>query len=270
MFELGFLEIRHDPQIIDRNDFEQRSARCDKPADADLAIADNAVDRCTYHRAGEIDLGEIEQGLRLGDGGNGSFALSGKDGDAFLLHVHRCRRRYACIRSRSRRVAFIDFGLADEAAAEKFATAVGGFGRQIQLGHVGAPPGLGLPNQGVLKSYLRIDIGHASLCSFDIGDGLREPCAIVPIVDPEQDVARPNGLVVRHFYYRDVTGNLGRERGRVAADIGVVGRCLAARTRPGPSRSATNTAPKPRSTPTIFFLSSCTMMSTRDCGSKPI
>ena len=127
MFDLGFLEVRHDPQIVDRNDIEQGGARRDKPADADLAIADDAADRRTYHGVVEIDLGEIARGLCLRHGGNGSFALSGKDGDALLLGLHRCRcRRHARFGSRSRRIAFIDLGLADGAAADKFAAAVGG------------------------------------------------------------------------------------------------------------------------------------------------
>ena len=42
----------------------------------------------------------------------------------------------------------------------------------------------------MLKLGLGIDIGEAGLGGFDIGYGLREPCAVVPIVDPEQDVAR--------------------------------------------------------------------------------
>ena len=133
-------------------------------------------------------------GLRLRDGGNGGFALGGKNGDALLLCLHRCRRRrHARLGSRSRRVAFIDLGLADGVAADKFAAAVGGLGRQIHLGHGRTSLGFGLPNQGMLKLDIGIDIGEASLGGFDIGHGLRKPCAIVPIVDPEQDVTRSDG-----------------------------------------------------------------------------
>jgi hypothetical protein len=54
-----------------------------------------------YHGVVEIDLGEIACGLCLSHGGNGGFALSGKDRDALLLSLHRRRcRRHACLRSR--------------------------------------------------------------------------------------------------------------------------------------------------------------------------
>ena len=93
MFDLGFLEVRHDPYIVDRNDIEQGGARRDMSADADLAIADDAADWRTYHGAVEIDLGEIACGSRLRDGGNGGFALSVKNSDALLLCLYRCRCR---------------------------------------------------------------------------------------------------------------------------------------------------------------------------------
>ena len=94
----------------------------------------------------------------------------------------------------------------------------------------------GLPYQGVLELGLRIDIGEAGLGGFDIGLGLRKACAVVPIVDPEQDVAGTNGLVVLNLYGRDVARNLRRERGHVAANIGVVGERLV-RTGIDPSAS---------------------------------
>ena len=194
MFDLGFLEVRHDPHIVDRNDVEQGGARRDEPADADLAVADDAADGRTHHGAVEIDLGEIACGPCLRDGGNGGFALGGENGDALLLCLHRCRRgRHARLGSRPRSVAFIDLGLAHGAAANKLAAAVGGLGRKLQLGHGRALLGFGLPNEGMLKLGFGIDIGEASLSGFDIGRRLREPCAVVPIVDPEQDVTRPDG-----------------------------------------------------------------------------
>ncbi len=91
MFDLGFLEIRHQPHIVDRDDIEQGGAWRDQPADADLAVADNAVDWRTHHGVVEIDLSEIARGLCVRHGGNGSFALGGKDGDALLLSLDRCR-----------------------------------------------------------------------------------------------------------------------------------------------------------------------------------
>ncbi|MDT4847211.1 hypothetical protein FQZ97_812600 [compost metagenome] len=153
-----------------------------------------------------------------------------------LLSLYCCGSgRYRRLGSRLSRAAFIYKGLADRVAADKFAAAIMGLGRQIHLGYGRASLGFGLSNQSTLKLGLRIDIGQASLGSADIGHGLRKPCPVVPIVDPEQDVAHPNGLVVLDLYRSDVACNLCGERGDVAADISVVGRGRAARTSHGPS-----------------------------------
>ncbi|MNF18357.1 hypothetical protein D3C80_2223910 [compost metagenome] len=48
----------------------------------------------------------------------------------------------------------------------------------------------------MLMLGLRIDIGQARLRSTDIGHCLRKPCAVVPIVDAEQHITGPDGLVV--------------------------------------------------------------------------
>ena len=135
MLELGFLEIRHDPHIVDRNDIEQGGARRDQPADADLAVADHAVDRCTHDGVVEIDLSEVACGQCLGHRGNGGFALGHQNGDALLLGIDRSRGgRQARLRLRSRRVAFIDLLLPHGAAAKELPAAVGGLDRQIHLG----------------------------------------------------------------------------------------------------------------------------------------
>ncbi|MCY1292121.1 hypothetical protein D9M70_413340 [compost metagenome] len=125
--------------------------------------------------------------------------------------------------------------MADRVAADKFAAAIVGLGRQVHLGHGRSLLGFGLSNDRTLKLGLRIDIGQASLGSFDVGHCLRKPRVVVPIVDPEQDVTLPDGLVVLNLYGSDITGNLCGERGDVSADISVVGRGLAARTSDDPS-----------------------------------
>ncbi|MET4686439.1 hypothetical protein ABIA13_000884 [Sinorhizobium fredii] len=126
-------------------------------------------------------------------------------------------------------------GLADGVAADQFAAALVGLGRQVELGRRRPALGFGLADQGMLKLGLGIDIDAARFGRLDIGDRLRQPGAVVAIVDAEQHVTGPDGLVVVDLDRRDVAGNLRGERGDVAAHIGVVGRCRAARTSPGPS-----------------------------------
>jgi len=55
-----------------------------------------------------------------------------------------------------------------------------------------------------------------------IGLGLRELCPIVPVVDAEQDVTRPHRLIVLDLDSDDIAADLGRKRGDVTADIGIV------------------------------------------------
>jgi hypothetical protein len=75
------------------------------------------------------------------------------------------------------------------------------------------PLRFGQSNLGVLKFGFRIDISETSLCGVDIGHTLRKPCATNPIVDPEQDITRLDGLVVVSIYGRDAPCNLWSERG---------------------------------------------------------
>jgi hypothetical protein len=107
-------------------------------------------------------------------------------------------------------------------------TAVGGLGREIQIGLGRALLCFGLPDESLLKLRFRLDIGEAGLGCFDIGDSLRQPGAVIPVVDPEQDIACMDSLIVLDLHRRDIAPDLRRERGHVSANIGVVGRCRAA------------------------------------------
>jgi hypothetical protein len=89
-FDLGFLEIRDNPHVVERDDIEQGGSGRDKPTDADLAIAHNAADRRTHHSIIEIDSGEITRGPRLCDASNRGLSLGGKDSDTLLLGFYRC------------------------------------------------------------------------------------------------------------------------------------------------------------------------------------
>jgi hypothetical protein len=91
-------------------------------------------------------LGEIACGLCLRHGGNGSFALTGKDSDVLLLGLHRCRRRrHARLGSRSRRVAFIDLGLG---ISSGLVGTMPNWTHLIDISRVPLPPGSPSPNCG--------------------------------------------------------------------------------------------------------------------------
>src|SRR5262249_52391098 len=108
-----------------RNDIEQGGAGRDKAADADLAVADNTVDRRMHDGVVEIDLSEVACGPCLRHSSYSSFALAGEDGDPLPLGLPRCRRCGDDRPSfRQRRVAFIDLCLADGIGADEFAATV--------------------------------------------------------------------------------------------------------------------------------------------------
>src|SRR3546814_10245218 len=65
MLELRLLEIRDHIKIGDGNDIEQRGAGRHEPADAHLAIADDARDRRPNASIVKIDLRELPRSLRL-------------------------------------------------------------------------------------------------------------------------------------------------------------------------------------------------------------
>jgi len=195
--DLRFLEVGDDPDIVDGYEIEQRGARRDKPADADLPVSDDAVDRSADHSIVEVDPSQFAGRPRLVDGSHGGFALGGKNGDTLLLGLgRRLGSGHGGFGPGPRGVAFIDRGLADRMAADKLATPVGCLRRQRQFGLGRQFLRLHLSHQRMLKLDLGIDIGQPGQRSLDGGTRLREPGAIIPFVDPEQDVACLHDLIV--------------------------------------------------------------------------
>lgn len=136
VLDLGFLEVRHDPQIVDRHDVEHGDAKGDKPSDPDLAIADDTGHGCMDDRAVEVDPGEITGGLGLSDGGDSGLPLGAEHRDTLVLGLDCCGGgRQARLGTRTRGVALVDLRLADRAAADELAATVGHPRRQVQFRH---------------------------------------------------------------------------------------------------------------------------------------
>ena len=104
----------------------------------------------------------------------------------------------------------------------EFAAAIAGPGGKGQFGDDRTALCLGLADQRVLELNLGIDVREPRTGGVDIRRGLRNPGAIVPVVDPEQNVACLDDLVIRNFDDSHVTGDLRRQRGEVSAHISVV------------------------------------------------
>src|SRR3546814_20480491 len=79
MLELRLLEIRDHIKIGDGNDIEQRGAGRHEPADAHLAIADDARDRRPNDSIAKIDLRALPRSLRLRERSEGPPALRAQE-----------------------------------------------------------------------------------------------------------------------------------------------------------------------------------------------
>ncbi|MNQ51606.1 hypothetical protein D3C85_655930 [compost metagenome] len=102
------------------------------------------------------------------------------------------------------------------------------FVRQLHLCRGRASLSFSLANQGSLQFAFRPGILQPRFRGLHIGRRLGEMCAIVPVVDAELHVPCLNALVILDFHCSDIARHLGRQRGEIATDIGVVGRGLVA------------------------------------------
>jgi hypothetical protein len=87
----------------------------------------------------------------------------------------------------------------------------------------GSDVGAALFDDRMLKRDLRIEVTHGGLGPRDIGMGLRQRRPEIAIIDPRQQLAGLDLLVVGHQHLREITGDLWRDDRGVGLDIGVVG-----------------------------------------------
>ena len=90
----------------------------------------------------------------------------------------------------------------------------------------------GLIDAGLLGGDLRIDIGHVGFGLIDLRDRLIDLCAVVAIIEPDQDRAGFDQLIVRHRHIDNGGAHLRADRYRAGVDKGVVGRFIAAGVEP--------------------------------------
>jgi hypothetical protein len=110
----------------------------------------------------------------------------------------------------------------------------GGGGGELAIAHLivpgavdlrigGGDAGLGLGDHRVLQAPDRVEIGERRLLAGDGGHRLRQRGAIVAVVELHQEIAGTDGLVVGDHDLGDQPGDLRRDDGDIAADIGIVG-----------------------------------------------
>ena len=85
------------------------------------------------------------------------------------------------------------------------------FLREFQIGFGGGDIGGALLDDRLLQGDLRIEVAHRGLGGGDIGMGLVERRPEIAVVDPGQQLAGLDRLVVADQHLRDVAGDLWRD-----------------------------------------------------------
>ena len=95
---------------------------------------------------------------------------------------------------------------------------------EFQIGFGGGDVGRALLDDWLLQGDLRIEVAHRGLGRRDIRVGLVERRLEIAVVDPGQQVAGLDGLIVADQHLRDVAGDFWRDDRRVCLHIGVIRR----------------------------------------------
>ena len=219
--KLGFLEVRRHPQVV-RHDGQQGLAGVDVVADVDRALGDESVLRGLDGGVAEVQLGGGDGdvgGLHVGGGGLDGAALRLELGlggsDALLVRVHGGGGGAGL-------GARVVHGLPGHGAGVDglVALEVGLLLGQVGLGH--ADLGLGLVDIGLAELQVGLRLFELGLGLGALGTGVVDPHLVVAGVEPQQDLARLDLLVVAHVEGQDLGGDLGRDLRPVAVDEGVV------------------------------------------------
>ena len=98
------------------------------------------------------------------------------------------------------------------------------FLRELQIGFGSSDVGRALLDDRLLQSNLRFEIAHCGFRCGDIGMRLIERRLEIAIVDPGQQLAGLDRLVVADQHLRDVAGDFWRDDRGVGLHIGIIGR----------------------------------------------
>jgi len=222
--ELGFLEVRDDPDIVQRHDRDHLGADIHILARADLALADQPVRRCHDPGIAEIDLGEVEHGA-LGLGIGAKLRLLGVE------HAHLPALAFeggAVALQRGLEAPLVGGRLLDllRRAVAGREQGVLTLGFQFRALHIGLGHGDGafrLGDTRLLEKLARLQILDRRVRAEHVRFGLRDMGLILVIVDLHQQVAFLHRLEVLDRDLADIAIDLGADRRDIAAHIGVVG-----------------------------------------------
>ena len=223
--ELGLLVVRHHIGALDRHHRHQLRSGLHILADAQRAVADDAVDRRRDRGVTEIEFGLTL--LRLGTGqcriGLHDFGLEQID----LLQRGRqicavARQRGLCARDpRLRLLRILD---AARAARGEIGIALVLLRGEGHRGLVDIEGGFCGDDHRLLDVELGLLAGDRGPGRRHIRLGLVERDPEVAVVDARQHLTGRDALIVLHQHLMQIAGDLRRNGGAVGLHIGVVGR----------------------------------------------
>ena len=224
MLQLGLFEVRLDPHLLQRHQAGHLHAGLHIESFPQAALAYDAVRRGPQLCVAELQPGLFELGFTqcqpglvlLGFGVQHQQALTGglQGGSGLLLlglsdlqtGAHLVQAVLGAV------VALIE--LAD-AAHLLLGPHLLGIGR--------GDPGFGLTDQAQLLGSGGGQVLRRRLIEVQIGLGLEHPGSVLPVVQPGDELAGLDLLVVGHQHLADIAGQLGADTGHLALQIGVVG-----------------------------------------------
>ena len=232
--DLRLLEIGEEVDVAPhRDDGQKVDAGLNQLADADRAVADDAVDRRADRGVAQVELRLVELRLRAGDGRDGALRqrlvgdhllLRGDEGGAALGERALALQEVGARLLRALRRA--------GAAVEQVLRTRGFLLREGE-------GGLGVHDVGARGLDLRLLLHDGGLVALELGHrlveiglGFGDRDLVVGVVDGRDHVAGLDRLVVGDEHRRDEPRHLGGDGDLVGLQEGVVGRLLEAADRP--------------------------------------
>ena len=224
MLQLGLLEVRLDPHLLQRYQAGHLHAGLHIESFPQAALADDAVRRGPQLCVAELQPGLFELGFTqcqsglvlLGFGVQHQQALaSGLQGGSglLLLGLIDLQTGAHLVQTVLRAVVAL-IELADPAHL-LLGPHLFGIGR--------GDPGFGLTDQAQLLGTGGGQVLRGRLIEVQIGLCLEHPGSVLPVVQSGDELAGLDLLVVGHQHLADIAGQLGADAGHLALQIGVVG-----------------------------------------------
>ena len=223
--QLRLFVIGNNVDGLQRYDCHQLRAGVDIFADPQGADPHGAVDRRPDHGVAEVQLGLLLDRLLLGERGLGLGELCLEDADLSLGNTDTLGIALQCgslfTRGGVRLLRHLHGAIG---ALRQLVVALELLLRVDERRLIRVSDLTGLCDREPLLGDLLVQGIDAGLCRRDVGTCLVERGLIIPRVDPREDLAGADRLIVVDRYLRDIARHPGADQDRMRLHISVVGR----------------------------------------------